>query len=279
MSNSQTKRIMEKYEASDYIVSAKDAAKDRFVYKHPSAINFVEFIEEVDKLEINFASQSDSKKEGAWSGSKDWKEAIKFFRESEFDPASARKSSELIIKMRQGVRYVDDGGELQVPEYLAKSRECFIQYELRDRKKKKVLKNPVVINLTVHSGIEHTHIKRAISRIVNKLYEHQLKVPKIILTYCTSSIDDQGNELIISVDVPYFDFNNLARFIYPSTFRRLMFRNYELVDKLSWGYGEPMQFPTPQTLEDILPLAQFVELTDANIDKEMDRLIEATLKA
>ncbi len=274
-----SKDIFDEYDKCDYIKSSDDADSKKLRYKYQSPINFIEFINEIETKNIRWAYQDSSHSiESEFYGSKDFPEAMTKFREATFDFNKSKKSNSLIIKMRQGIRYTDSGDELSVPEYLGKSENYFIEHELRNRRKRLILQKPIIINLGVNCFVNALDIERTSLRIVNKLYEHQIRVPKIIISYLTDNADCSGNKNMIFIDVPYFDFNSLMRFSLSSTFRRLIFRHLELIGDLSSSYGNTLNFPMANSLNDVIQLEKFCQMDDKEIDETMDRIIAETIK-
>lgn len=271
--------VQKRYRESKYIESVKDIKPDLLIYKYESPMFFIDFIEQVDKNNLRNSPYTYSKNtdDSSWSGSYDMKEAISKYRNAKFDPTKAKKSSHLILKMRQGVKFNDTGDELSVPEYLSKNRDHFIEYQNRDRRKRKIFNQPIIINLSANAQVSEYEIQRISSAIMNSLYKHQIRTPRIVLSYLTDNVDGL-NPLSIFVDIPYFDFNSLARFSFTSTFRRLIFCNYELIRNLSSGYGSTQSFPHPNTLNDVISLYSFVSNTDEQIDEIIDKAIQNTFK-
>lgn len=278
MARKTSQQIFEEYEKCEYIDSSNQATGDLLTYKYRSAINFVEFIDEVITKNINYSHKNESVTNGkGFSGTDTIQEAVTLFREAKFNSAQSKKSNHLIIKMRQGIKYTDAGDELSVPEFLGKSENYFIEHELRNRRKRLILKNPIIINFGCNANIKSEDMNRAALRIINKLYEHQVQVPKIIISYLSEDTCSRG-DMKIFIDVPYFDFNSLIRFSFPSTFRRLIFRNMELLNGLGYGYGHNLEFPMATTLNEVIQLSNFTFMTDEEIDKKMDEIIAETIK-
>lgn len=277
-----SKDIFDRYNKADYVGKPTDVKGTETIFRYKDPISFVEFLEEVDSKGLRKTSQrySTRTEERKWSGSPSLPAAFDKFKKAKYSNEEAKKSSNLIIKMRQGIKYVDAGDDISVPEYLAGSQEYFIEFQSRNRKKRPILQHPIIINMAANSNADESEMQRAARIIVNKLYEYQVRTPKIVMSYLATDVTGwgDGRNLFIFVEVPYYDFNSLARFTYTSTFRRIAFVNYELVKGLTAGYGTTSQFPLPKTLHDVINIDKFLDFDDEKISKIMDKVITDTFK-
>jgi len=274
-------QILKSYKEADYTGDPKLLTGTEMVYKYRDPIHFIEVINEVHTKGLRKANQSSSIKQDngwdkGWHGSPNLESAIEKFRTAEFDKNDSKKMNQLIVQMRQGVKYVDVGDDISIPEFLGGSREHWIEFEDRDRKKQPVMKTPIFINLSAAARENESDMSRAALQIIKKLYEAQVKAPKIVICYF-SDMGDTG-KLNIFIEMPYFDFNSLKRFSFASTFRRIAFVNYELVKDLPWAYGYPFQLPFPETLRDIISVDKFTLMSNKEIDTNMDTIISNTFK-
>lgn len=271
-----SKEILDSYNKADYVGPPTSIVGDEMVYKYREPIHFVEFLTEVNAKNLRKSHQRSSIDGSSWSGARSLPEAFEKFRTAEFDKSEAKKLSNLVIQMRQGVKFTDTGDDISIPEFLGGSRDHWIEFQDRDRKKQPVMKSPIFINLSASAGENESEMSRAAYQIVRKLYERQIKCPKIVVCYF-SNMYMVGN-LQIYIEMPYFDFNSLKRFSFCSTFRRMAFVNYEMVRALPGGYGMPFPLPMAETLYDVISIDRFTHMSNSQIEKQMDQIINNTFK-
>jgi hypothetical protein len=273
--------IKDNYNGSKFIEGVQDIHRTKMVYKHKSPIDFVDFIEEVDKKGLRNstrkASQGNDESYNWYGQTNDLSEAIQKYRTAKFGLENAKKSSNLIIKMRQGVKYEDVGDELSVPEYLAGSKNHFIEYQDRRRKKRATYNHPIFINLSCNASVDGSEMERITSTVVNTLYKYKVRVPKIVLSYTANGASYKFGDVYLFIDVQYFDFNSLARFFNPSAYRRIGFTNYECIEDLDSGYGQsPTGGDFPKTLDDVIFVKAFVDKSSEEIERILDEAIQNT---
>lgn len=267
--------VLKTYQGANYVGLPQAIIGTELIYKYKDPIQFVEFLEEVHQKGLRKSSQNSSMNSGNWSGASSVEEAFKIYRESKYDTENSKRSSNLILKMRQGVQYKDAGDDISIPEYLASNREYFIEFQNRNRKKRPVLDYPIFINLACNANVDEEKMKIAANIIINKLYQYQIRTPKIVICYLSDRVAN-GNPMYTFIDVPYFDFNSLSRFCHTSTFRRIEFIGRELVRNLSYGYGSTVEFPIATTLHDVIQITRFTGRTEKEIGEMMDKIITQT---
>lgn len=274
-----TKEVLDMYNGNSYVGSPESITGFERVYKYRDPLNFLEFLVEVDAKGLRKSGTSTSLDwNEEWSGAPTLDAAFEKFRRAKFDTAAAKKSSNLILLMRQGVKYTDTGDDISIPEYLSKNRDHWIEFQQRKRKKRPVLNTPIFLNFAFASFQNEANMARISTVIINKLYEYQVKAPKIVISYVGENIDNNLAKFGIFIDIPYFDFNSLKRFTMTSTFRKIAFVNYELVKGLRMGYGNCASWNFPKTLNDVISIDLFTHYSDEEIGTMMEKIIEDTFK-
>lgn len=275
--NSKSKEVFKVYNETPFVTGTKDANGKKRAYKFRSPLDFVDFIQECYEKKINFSGQFSSQERGSsWAGSENMEEAIKKFREAKYDSSNSKKNNGLIVQMRQGVKLIDSGDEILMPEYLGKSQEYFIEYIDRRRKKTPTLKHPIIISLSVSCAVDQRDMEKVTNTIISTLYENKVRTPNIVMAYISQNIDSSGKTLYSFTNIPYFDFNSLKRYTFTSTFRRLDFATSELVEGLAYGYGQPLELEEPKTLHDVISVARWTSSSEKSIKEKVVKLINNT---
>jgi len=274
----KSEEILKSYREAEYVSDPKLLTGNELVYKYRDPIHFIEVINEVHTKNLRKSSyRSSMERDGSWHGSPDIESAFHKFRTAEFDKSDSKKMNQLIVQMRQGVKFTDTGDDISIPEFLGGSRDHWIEFQDRDRKKQPVMKQSIMISLSAGSNERESEMSRAALEIVKKLYEVQVKAPKIVICYFSQQYDNSWFQMYI--ELPYFDFNSLKRFSFASTFRRIAFVNYEMYKDMPSHYGRPLRnAPFPTTLNDIICIDQFTYMSNEQIGREMDKIISNTFK-